>query len=250
MGAGAHESRWLRRICAQRFCTGWVLSGGLECGLRIRFGQNTAHPGWVRILAMRNIITGHLNSLPSSPGVYALLLALHKTQTIRVGRLGQAVFPAGEYVYLGSARGPGGLRARLGRHVRGDTSRPHWHVDFLRSVSYVLGACYLVLEVDRPGHQVRRDEQLIPLECTWSQALASSPTVTTPLPHFGASDCRSGCLAHLVAFPRNFSGKSTPVPLISPSLLTGCLAETSNTPAQEFVCHSLNGFHIPSWQLR
>ena len=34
----------------------------------------------------------------------------------------------GCYVYAGSARGPGGIRARVRRHLRPDKT-PHWHID-------------------------------------------------------------------------------------------------------------------------
>ncbi|HIQ09546.1 MAG TPA: DUF123 domain-containing protein, partial [Anaerolineaceae bacterium] len=56
--------------------------------------------------------------LPSTPGAYALALRLERPVGLRVGALGVWDFPEGVYVYLGSARGPGGIRARLGRHLR------------------------------------------------------------------------------------------------------------------------------------
>lgn len=92
----------------------------------------------------------------------------------------------GRYVYVGSAHGPGGLRARLGRHLRGD-GRPHWHIDVLRAAARVEGYAYWT----RDGVT----------ECALAQALASLPGASIPLPHFGASDCRTGCPAHLVALP-------------------------------------------------
>ena len=91
--------------------------------------------------------------------------------------------PAGDYVYVGSACGPGGLRARLGRHLSG-AGRPHWHIDALRGHARIVGAYYCV--------------SALRLECRWVQALLALPGVTAPAPGFGASDCRSGCLAHLV----------------------------------------------------
>jgi Uri superfamily endonuclease len=42
----------------------------------------------------------------------------------------------------------------------------------------------------------------LPLECAWSQALAELPTAGIPVPRFGASDCHSGCKAHLVLLAR------------------------------------------------
>jgi Uri superfamily endonuclease len=127
-------------------------------------------------------------SLPPSPGTYALILHLSHPAVLRIGRLGEFAFPHGFYIYLGGALGPGGLQARLGRHLSG-SSRVHWHIDYLRSAAEVTGFCYLA----NPTH----------LECPWSQALSLSPGANIPVPGFGASDCRSRpkrCPAHLVAF--------------------------------------------------
>lgn len=88
---------------------------------------------------------------------------------------------------FGSAYGPGGLRARLGRHLRG-IAKPHWHIDVLRAVAQVEGFCYLP---GLPGTGM-------PVECHWSQALAMLPGVFQPAPGFSASDCHAGCRAHLV----------------------------------------------------
>ena len=125
-------------------------------------------------------------TLPADAGTYLLHLRLERSRWLTVGRLGEFRFPAGEYVYVGSAFGPGGLRARLGRHLRGD-GRPHWHIDTLRAAATVCGFKFAV--TDRP------------LECVWSQALATLPQAGIPVPGFGSSDCRLGCRAHLIAFP-------------------------------------------------
>jgi len=58
----------------------------------------------------------------AEPGTYALLLKLDKQERITVGRLGTFDFPAGYYLYVGSALGPGGLQARLARHRRDNES--------------------------------------------------------------------------------------------------------------------------------
>ena len=111
-----------------------------------------------------------------------------------VGRMGCFHFPAGDYIYLGSAQGPGGLRARLGRHLLG-SGKHHWHIDHLRAATQVRGF----------GYQIRLVESGVaphlPLECVWSQKLAALSGVNLPVPDFGASDCRSGCRAHLVHIP-------------------------------------------------
>ena len=125
--------------------------------------------------------------LPASRGVYVLLLYVARPQPLMISRLGQYSLPVGHYFYVGSAHGAGGLRARVGRHLRSGGAW-HWHIDYLRAVSKVQAVFYTV--TDRM------------LECAWSQALAQLPRAFIPVPHFGSSDCRSGCAAHLVAFPR------------------------------------------------
>ena len=138
--------------------------------------------------------------LPKFPGTYALFLHLPASRQLRVGALGEQFFLAGDYVYLGSACGPGGLRARLGRHLRGDGSR-HWHIDYLRKITEANGYCYLIAgqEVQKlSGRCQGSDHEKI--ECRWSQALAALPGASIPIPGFGASDCYAGCRAHLVAF--------------------------------------------------
>jgi Uri superfamily endonuclease len=127
-------------------------------------------------------------SMPKETGSYALWLYLAQAQTIQIGRLGNFSFPARDYVCLGSACGSGGLRSRLGRHLRGD-GETHWHIDYLRRVAVVKGFLYTIC---------RGDSRIAPTECTWSQTLATHPEVSIPAPGFGASDCKSGCEAHLV----------------------------------------------------
>ena len=123
---------------------------------------------------------------PSSPGTYALVLHLSRPITPEIGSLGKHHLPAASYVYTGSAFGPGGLRARIERHLRIDKPR-HWHIDFLRPRARVIAVYYSVT----PTH----------FECAWSQALIALPSASIPIPRFGASDCKAGCPAHLVALP-------------------------------------------------
>jgi Uri superfamily endonuclease len=122
--------------------------------------------------------------MTSDPGTYALLLRADAEQDIEVGALGVMPVEPGTYVYVGSAFGPGGLRARVGRHVRGDGAL-HWHVDYLRAVT--------TLETVWYTHDPNRRE------CTWAEILRSLPDATVPLDGFGASDCN--CPAHLARYP-------------------------------------------------
>jgi Uri superfamily endonuclease len=131
-------------------------------------------------------------SLPRNPGGYILELFLAQPAIIQIGRLGEFSFPTGAYLYFGSACGPGGLNARLTRHISQASSHSvYWHIDYLRSVAevravgYRAGACQ--------GQAAQR------LECLWSQAVASLPGSLVPVPGFGASDCHNRCPAHLLA---------------------------------------------------
>ncbi|MCL5104717.1 MAG: GIY-YIG nuclease family protein [Armatimonadetes bacterium] len=61
-------------------------------------------------------------------GAYQLLVHLPDPQTIRIGRLGAFGFPAGYYVYTGSAMN--GLGARVARHLS-NRKKFHRHIDYL-----------------------------------------------------------------------------------------------------------------------
>jgi len=119
-------------------------------------------------------------SLPSAPGSYLLALRLQEPERLSIGALGEQDFAAGAYVYCGSALGPGGVRARVRRHVEGAAAL-HWHIDYLLRRARVLAVWA------RTGP--RR------LECEWAAAMSSSGEFTSPVPRFGASDCR--CPSHL-----------------------------------------------------
>jgi Uri superfamily endonuclease len=116
-----------------------------------------------------------------SRGTYALHLELERETVIPVGQLGTFRFPAGHYVYVGSALGSGGLTARLARHHRRD-KRIRWHID------YVLAHARIV--------DVRVDESGQRLECTWARALLGMPGAQIVAPRLGSSDC--ACPSHLV----------------------------------------------------
>jgi len=63
-------------------------------------------------------------------GSYVLLLRNNGTRRIRVGRLGVLLFSRGFYAYFGSMFGPGGLEARVKRHL-GRRKKKHWHIDYI-----------------------------------------------------------------------------------------------------------------------
>ena len=76
------------------------------------------------------------------PGTYALLLQADRQRTVRVWAAGaRLTVEPGCYVYVGSALGPGGVRARVGHHSRLAT-RPHWHIDYLRRAATLRDVWY------------------------------------------------------------------------------------------------------------
>ena len=117
-------------------------------------------------------------------GTYLLLMQLDREVEITVGHLGTFGFAAAYYCYVGSARGPGGIAARVRRHLRG-AKRLHWHVDYLLCEAPVM-EIWATRSTDR-------------LECIWAKALLNLPDVTVPVRGFGSSDC--SCQAHLFRFP-------------------------------------------------
>lgn len=130
---------------------------------------------------------GGNDSIPNTPGAYALVLHLPATTRLRIGRLGTFDFPAGWYVYAGSAHGPGGIGARVNRHLRADKP-PHWHIDYLRAVAEVV--------------EVRVTEDPEVTEHDLVGSLMKLPGAKAPVPGFGARDCRVGCRSHLIRLPR------------------------------------------------
>ncbi len=121
-----------------------------------------------------------LTELPAAPGCYVLEFELATALTIEAGKLGRVELGPGRVRYYGSARGPGGLRARVGRHLRAE-KRPHWHIDALTARAPVTRV--LITAEGSECDLVRRDLA----SGRWRVAQRG----------FGASDCRS-CPAHLL----------------------------------------------------
>ena len=116
-------------------------------------------------------------------GAYILLIRTSRPVAIAVGTLSRATLLPGWYAYAGSARGPGGIAARVRRHLAAEKTA-RWHVDHLTL------AAREIHPLAFPGDS----------ECRLMRALAALPGATIPLPGFGASDC-AACPAHLIALP-------------------------------------------------
>lgn len=120
-------------------------------------------------------------------GSYLLIMRLEQELAdLAIGRLGRFTFAPGFYLYVGSAFGAGGVRARLAYHARRHKPRPHWHIDYLRAHAALVETWGLVSEVR--------------LEQPWAAVLRDAPELSTPVPRFGASDAAGG--SHLFYAPR------------------------------------------------
>lgn len=120
------------------------------------------------------------DDIPETPGAYVLMIGLRESVVLKIRNVTAALAP-GTYLYCGSAKGPGGLRARVARHMRTGKSM-HWHVDHLTESGTVLGAWAFA-----GGN-----------ECDLVASLSRFPFAVKG---FGSSDCRS-CVSHLLRCPR------------------------------------------------
>ena len=122
-------------------------------------------------------------------GTYALVMACCSDPKVKVGKLGQLRLQTGFYVYVGSAFGPGGLKARIAHHIK-ISERPHWHIDYLRPAMDLTEIWFT--------HDSRHREH------QWARMLTNFRQTTIPISGFGASDCR--CNSHLFFFDSAPSG--------------------------------------------
>lgn len=121
--------------------------------------------------------------MQARPGTYALVMRCSSDQQVEVGKVGRFHVRPGFHVYVGSAFGPGGLKARIAHHMK-ISARPHWHIDYLRSILLLNEAWYTYV-AERAEHQ-------------WADTFSSLKGATIPMTGFGASDC--SCISHLFAF--------------------------------------------------
>lgn len=114
-------------------------------------------------------------------GVYCLVIQLLQRSHIRIGCLGTFHFPAGFYVYAGSAQN--NLERRIERHLR-QKKKIHWHID------YLLGYGRIVSVYTYAG---KKDK-----ECMLSRKIGTMKNAVVPVKGFGSSDC--SCNSHLYFF--------------------------------------------------
>lgn len=106
---------------------------------------------------------------------YQLFIHLEKDILIQIGKLGKFNFPAGDYVYTGSAKK--NIEARIKRHLS-KNKKLRWHIDYL---------------LNNPATKITETKMYTEKECTLNQKTKG----TIIAPHFGASDCKQGCVSHL-----------------------------------------------------
>lgn len=106
---------------------------------------------------------------------YQLHIRLRRARTLQIGRLGRFDFPAGNYVYTGSAKR--NIEARVRRH-QAQSKKLRWHIDYLLA---------------DPDAEITGVELFDQSECALNRRTKGS----IPVARFGASDCRRGCGAHL-----------------------------------------------------
>ena len=123
-------------------------------------------------------------------GSYGLLIELSKDFSLSRPRFYGAVLKKGQYLYAGSAFGPGGIRGRVRYHLN-QPKPAHWHVDDLTNVGLVQ-AIFIF-----PGVK----------ECKVIKRFQRVTEIQTPIPGFGSSDCAT-CEAHLVQLSRLTVGNS------------------------------------------
>lgn len=120
-----------------------------------------------------------LDGIARQPGTYLLIFSAAEAAAIRVGRLAVLDLQPGYYIYIGSAFGPGGVRARV-KHHAGISKKPHWHLDYIRP-KLALEEIWYSIDTARYEHE-------------WAEIMYYTLKMQVPVQGLGASDCR--CESH------------------------------------------------------
>ena len=148
--------------------------------------RNEKHTDAVRQILHGAGITGMLvaetglAALDAAKGAYVLVIDLFDDVSVRLPKREPTRLEAGTYLYVGSANGPGGMAARLKRHMS-NAKKIHWHVDQLTT-----RASSVVAFAVKGGN-----------ECALGQTLIESKQFRPALKGFGSSDCKA-CDSHLL----------------------------------------------------
>lgn len=121
-------------------------------------------------------------NIPDKKGSYCLIFYLKASTEVTVGKFGTYYFLQGYYFYFGSAKGSGGLRARINRHISMEKKK-FWHIDYLRPTMDFIAMIFTT--------DINKD-------CEWCQKAREKYSFSVPVKKFGSGDCLSGCKAHLL----------------------------------------------------
>ena len=121
--------------------------------------------------------------IPKSKGNYVIVWENPDCGLALIPRFGNVTLPSGYYFYCGSAHGSGGLRSRTSRHLQ-NSHKKRWHIDYLKGNLHPIEVWWDTAEEEN--------------ECAYAAFLSSLNSTSVIVSGFGASDCSSGCQAHLI----------------------------------------------------
>jgi Uri superfamily endonuclease len=128
--------------------------------------------------------------IPADPGSYILVGWVDDDFLLASGPFSGQRISSGNYLYSGSAYGPGGLRSRINRHLNPDTKK-FWHFDHLKND----------LSIEEIWYSTSPKNQ----ECGFIKVILEIDEISFPILGFGSSDCHERCPAHLAKFPLNIN---------------------------------------------
>jgi Uri superfamily endonuclease len=120
--------------------------------------------------------------LSQAKGTYVLIAFVGQMKRLQIGRLGTYDLVPGFYAYVGSAFGPGGLRARIAHHQE-STAAPHWHIDYLLQCAVPTEVWYTTADKK--------------LEHQWAESLEKAAHFRVAIRRFGSSDYHRSRASHL-----------------------------------------------------
>lgn len=125
--------------------------------------------------------------IPDVNGSYIIAYLLKDESGISIGKLGKIHFLPGVYFYCGSAKGPGGLKSRISRHLNQKTKN-FWHIDYFKQLAEPVRVWF---STDNAIN-----------ECTLVQKVVRVTDGQKPVLGFGSSDCKEKCGTHLLYVTR------------------------------------------------
>lgn len=139
----------------------------------IKFQENFSQISRIKLLQIPWRVLENENK---NRGAYILILNLPSEKTLPIGKLGSLRFPAGYYLYVGSAQK--NLLQRISRHRR-QNKKLFWHIDYFLNYAQFYKAIPIRSSSD--------------IECPLASALQKISS--WQIPGFGSTDC--SCSAHL-----------------------------------------------------